>query len=69
VRQTTRPVFFQGHGLVDCPIVQRQDLPAGFQAEGPMVIEEVVSTTLVHPGQRVAVDEAGVIRIDLSSRG
>jgi N-methylhydantoinase A len=68
VRQTTRPVFFQGHGLIDCPIVQRQDLPAGFQAEGPMVIEEVVSTTLVHPGQLVAVDEVGVIRIDLSSR-
>jgi N-methylhydantoinase A len=68
VRQTTRPVFFQGHGLIDCPIVQRQNLPAGFQAEGPMVIEEVVSTTLVHPGQLLAVDEVGVIRIDLSSR-
>ena len=68
VRQTTRPVFFQGHGLIDCPIVQRQNLPAGFQAEGPMVIEEIVSTTLVHPGQLVAVDEVGVIRIDLSSR-
>jgi N-methylhydantoinase A/oxoprolinase/acetone carboxylase beta subunit len=49
--------------------VQRQNLLAGFQAEGPMVIEEVVSTTLVHPGQLVAVDEVGVIRIDLSSRG
>jgi N-methylhydantoinase A len=62
----TRPVFFQSHGLIDCPIVQRQDLPAGFRAEGPMVIEEVVSTTLVHPGQRIAVDRVGVVRIDLS---
>ena len=33
-----------------------------------MIVEEVVSTTLVHPGQRVAVDDVGVIRIDLSSR-
>ena len=33
-----------------------------------MVIEEVVSTTLVHPGQRVAVDEVGVVRIDLASQ-
>jgi hypothetical protein len=31
-----------------------------------MVIEEVVSTTLVHPGQRIAVDRVGVVRIDLS---
>jgi N-methylhydantoinase A len=68
VQQTTRPVFFQGHGRIDCPIVRRQDLPAGFRAEGPMVIEEVVSTTLVHPGQLVSVGEVGVIRIDLSSR-
>jgi N-methylhydantoinase A len=68
IRQTTRPVFFQGHGLIDCPIVQRENLLAGFRAEGPMVIEEVVSTTLVHPGQRVSVDEVGVIRIELSSQ-
>jgi N-methylhydantoinase A len=66
-RQVTRPVFFQGHGLIDCPIVQRQDLHAGCRSEGPMVIEEIVSTTLVHPAQRVAVDPVGVIRIDLSS--
>ena len=66
-RQTMRPVFFQGHGLIDCPIVQRHDLPAGFEAEGPMVIEEVVSTTLVHPAQHVAVDEVGVVSIDLAS--
>jgi N-methylhydantoinase A len=66
-RQTMRRVFFQGHGLIDCPIVQRHDLPAGFEAEGPMVIEEVVSTTLVHPAQRVAVDDVGVVSIDLAS--
>ena len=68
-RQVTRPVFFQGHGLIDCPIVQRNNLEAGFQAEGPMVIEEIVSTTLVHPDQRIRVDPVGVIHIDLSSHG
>jgi hypothetical protein len=31
------------------------------------VIEEVVSTTLVHPAQRVAVDDVGVVSIDLAS--
>ena len=60
---TTRSVFFQGHGLVDCPIVQRGDLSAGAQIEGPLIIEEVVSTTLVHPGQRIEVHPTGVISI------
>ena len=68
-RPTTRQVFFQSHGLIDCPIVQRDDLRAGFTAEGPMVIEEVVSTTLVHPAQRLTVDDVGVIRIDLGEAG
>jgi len=68
VGQVSRPVYFQGHGLVECPIVQRDDLGAGFQAEGPMVIEEVVSTTLVHPGQRIEVNPVGVIHIDISLR-
>jgi len=65
----TRPVFFQGYGRIACPIVQRNELEPGFQAEGPMVIEEIVSTTLVHPGQRVQLDPVGVIRIELASQG
>ena len=62
---TTRPVFFHGHGLLDTPILRRDDLPAGFRATGPMIVEEVSSTTLVHPGQTVAVDQVGVIAIQL----
>jgi N-methylhydantoinase A len=61
--QTTRLVFFQGQGLVPCPVVRRDHLPAGFEAIGPMIIEEVVSTTLVHPGQRVRVHDTGVLTI------
>ncbi|MEA2511449.1 MAG: N-methylhydantoinase [Thermomicrobiales bacterium] len=62
---TTRPVFFQGHGVVDCPILQRDDLPAGFRLTGPAIVEEVVSTTLVHPGQRLDVHPTGVMTITL----
>jgi N-methylhydantoinase A len=61
----TRPVFFQGHGIVDCPILQREDLPAGFRLTGPAIVEEVVSTTLVHPGQHLEVHPTGVITIML----
>jgi N-methylhydantoinase A len=61
----SRPIFFQGHGLLDCPVVQRDTLPAGYEADGPLIVEEVVSTTLIHPGQRLSVHPTGVITIDL----
>jgi len=63
---TRRPVYFQGQGFVDCPILLRDDLPAGFTTTGPCVIEEVDSTVLVHPGQRLEVNAAGVISIYLA---
>jgi N-methylhydantoinase A len=58
-----RPVYFQGHGLVDTPIYRRDDLPAGFTATGPLIVEEVSSTTVVHPGQRLEVGSTGVMTI------
>ena len=38
-------------------------LPAGFAAEGPLVVEEPSSTMIVHPGQRLWVDELGFLHI------
>lgn len=60
-----RAVYFQGHGVVDTPIYRREDLPAGFAASGPLIVEEVSSTTLVHPGQRLEVGTTGVMTIAL----
>ena len=64
-----RPVYFQGHGLIDTPIYRRDDLAAGFAATGPLIVEEVSSTTVVHPGQRLEVGSTGVMTIDLSEDG
>ncbi len=61
--QTLRPVYFQGYGLMPCPVVRREALSPGFETTGPMIVEEVVSTTLVHPGQRVRVHDTGVLTI------
>jgi N-methylhydantoinase A len=61
-----RPVYFQGHGLIDTPIYRRDDLPAGFAETGPLIVEEVSSTTVVHPGQRLEVGSIGVMTVDLS---
>src|SRR5215213_360406 len=60
-----RPVFFQGHGLIDTPIYRRDDLPAGFVATGPLIVEEVSSTTVIQPDQRLEVGGTGVMTIDI----
>jgi N-methylhydantoinase A len=64
-----RPVYFQGQGLLDTPIYRRDDLPAGFTAAGPLIVEEISSTTVVHPGQRLEVGATGVMTIELSAIG
>ncbi len=60
-----RAVYFQEHGQIDTPIYRREELPAGFTATGPLIVEEVSSTTVVHPGQRLEVGSAGVMTIGL----
>ena len=46
----TRPVYFGG-AFRDTPIYDRSTLPAGFRLDGPAVVEEFGSTTVVFPGQ------------------
>jgi N-methylhydantoinase A len=60
-----RPVYFHGHGLIDCAIARREELPAGFRAEGPMIVEEVVSTTLVPPGAALEVHPGGSLIVSM----
>jgi N-methylhydantoinase A len=50
-------------------ILWRPSLPVGFQVEGPAVIEEPNSTTLVHPGDVATVGEAGHITIAICQEG
>jgi len=59
------PVYFKEHGFTDCPVYRREDLPAGFELTGPALVEEVDSMILAHPGNRVHVDDHGVITIDV----
>ena len=59
-----RQVFFaEADGFVDCPIHERYGLGAGATLEGPLVIEELDSTVVVHPGYGVEVDRWGNIVI------
>jgi N-methylhydantoinase A len=60
-----RRVYFQDLGPMETPIYRRDDLPAGFATAGPLIVEEISSTTVVHPGQRLEVGGSGVMTIGL----
>ena len=57
-----RPVYFDG-GYRDTPILDRASLPAGFSFEGPAIVEEFGSTTVVMPSQHLIVDPHGILII------
>jgi N-methylhydantoinase A len=60
-----RQVYFaEAGGYVDCPIYDRYALPAGATLQGPAVVEEFDSTTLVHPGFALEVDDTGNLIIE-----
>ena len=54
-----RIVDFDLDGTHETAVYERSDLPIGFNAPGPLVIEEPTTTTLVHPGQPLEVDDFG----------
>jgi N-methylhydantoinase A len=59
-----RLVDFDESGRLETTIYERADLIPGEPVEGPAVIEEPASTTVIHPGQRVMVDSIGNLRIE-----
>ena len=57
-----RSVYFrESKGRLDCRIYDRERLGGGSRLEGPAIIEERTSTTLVPPGFTANVDEYGNI--------
>jgi N-methylhydantoinase A len=56
----------RGHGWLDTPVYDRTRLAACATVEGPAVIEEMSSTTVLAPGHAAKVDALGnlVIRLD-----
>ncbi|MGD9607521.1 MAG: hydantoinase/oxoprolinase family protein [Leucobacter sp.] len=60
-----RPVYFGGHGWVDTPVYNRDELAAGTTFIGPAIIDQLDSTTVVPPATRAEIDEWLNIRIHL----
>ncbi|HYZ45757.1 MAG TPA: hypothetical protein VE667_12950, partial [Xanthobacteraceae bacterium] len=60
--KAVRSVYFEG-GFRDTPIYDRAELPAGVRLDGPAVVEEFGSTSVVFPGQALEVDPHGILII------
>ena len=64
-----RPVYFaEAGGYVDTPVHDRYRLGAGAVLDGPAVVEELDSTTVVHPGYRATVDRYGNLLVESARR-
>ncbi|APH71890.1 hydantoinase B/oxoprolinase family protein [Aquibium oceanicum] len=67
VSKGSRPVWFpEEKGFLKTPVYDRYALVAGQGIDGPAIIEEDESTTVVPPGDRVEIDAAGSLVIHLS---
>ena len=60
-----REVFFEDGRLL-CPIYERSWLKPGRQIDGPAVVEQIGSTTLLCPRQSARVDSYGNLIITLA---
>jgi len=58
-----RAYFSESGGYTQTMVYAREQLPAGTVLEGPVIIEERESTTVVGPDDRVEVDTAGNLRV------
>jgi N-methylhydantoinase A len=62
-RETARRGVGFADGRHDTPVFRRQDLLAGHRIEGPAVVEEAASVTVLCPGQHLTVDAYGHLLI------
>jgi N-methylhydantoinase A len=63
-KQRREVYFAEASGYVDCPIYDRYALGARTELAGPAVVEEFDSTTVVHPGYGLSVDDHGNLIIE-----
>jgi N-methylhydantoinase A len=60
-----RPVLFDQGGPVDCPVYDREKLKPGDKFDGPALVSEYASTTVIFPGDKVAVADTGELIISV----
>jgi len=59
-----RSIYFpKPYGRINTPVWQREDLPVNFSINGPALIEEYSSTTVLNPGDKALIGQLGEISI------
>jgi N-methylhydantoinase A len=58
-----RTAYFSPTDAIEAPVFRRSALTAGAAIDGPAIIEEKTSTTVLYPGQRASVD--GYLNIEI----
>ena len=54
----TRKVFFgKQHGMLNTQVYRREALEPGHRLSGPAIVEQLDTTTVIHPEQEVTVDD------------
>ncbi len=61
-RKAVRPVWFGG-AFRDTAVYDRAVLPPGWRFDGPVIVEEFGSTSVIFPGQTIEVDPHGILVI------
>ena len=69
-RAGERPACFDSaKGMIPCPVYDRTRLAPGHRFDGPAIVDQLDSTTVVYPGQRAVVDDYLNIVIDAAPGG
>lgn len=63
-KKEVRPVIFEGQGKVDTVIYDREKMSPGMTVEGPAIIEEISTSTVIYPGMKASIDKFGNIVIE-----
>jgi N-methylhydantoinase A len=61
----TRTVDYATEGAHEAEIYDGEQLEPGMAFQGPAIVEGRATTTVIHPGNDVEVDELGNLVIDL----
>ncbi|MBI2877922.1 MAG: hydantoinase/oxoprolinase family protein [Candidatus Tectomicrobia bacterium] len=65
-----RPVYFEAaNGFVEANLYDRQTIPVGSVLQGPAIVEQVDTTTVIPPGLTARVDDYSNIIIDIGGKG
>jgi N-methylhydantoinase A len=65
-RKKSRKVWFRDAGFVETMIYERAELPAGGTFDGPAIVEQPDTTTVMPPGTHCTVDKYGnlIIKVE-----